>query len=942
MVCPPGDITGIIADLTAGDASRYLESVLEALPVPIHVKARNGTICFVNSALLALTGHDNEYFIGKRSADFVSPDPPEVVELEDEHVFDGAASTSERTIFFPNIGREITFLWQKRRVKGTPWGDVIICVALDISAHKKVQAELKRERDFITAVLQTAGAMVLVVDPEGRIVECNRACEMMTGYRLDEVKGKRLWDVYIDAGSRAVSEQRFYNIRSTCAPSAFENYWTTKTGQRRLISFSNTVLVDGAGELAYLIGTGIDITSRHQAEQELLKSETQFRSIWDASHQPMCLISEDGIVLEVNGSFLEMLQLSRETVEGSHVTVGFAAHLHQQIVQWYREIFDSRTADSRSEVELVFVDGRVGFFDLSTSFVEIPGQRLQLLGIFRDVTARRQNRQELAKAKEAAEGALLDLKAANEHLERTGRAAQEMADKAQQLSNAKSEFLANMSHEIRTPMNGIIGMTDLALRTELQPDQREYLELVKSSAESLLALLNDVLDFSKFEAGKLALDHVPFSIRRFLDDCLRPLALRAAVSGLTLHQSVDADVPDQVIGDPLRLRQVLMNIAGNAIKFTQEGSISVRAKLKCIESEVANILFAVRDTGIGIPSDKQTAIFEPFTQADGSTTRRYGGTGLGLSISSRLVGLMSGQIWVESEPEKGSTFYFTVKLPVSSASVRKEIEPNRGRGSEPRHSMRILLVEDNVVNRNLMTKLLAQQGYDVAVAESGASALELFRGGGFGIVLMDVQMPDLDGLMATAAIRQMESASGRHTPVIAITANSSDADRQRCLEADMDAFVLKPIQISELVKVIEEFRVEKKPTERPASPCQSESSASSGEFLDKATALSRVGGDEELLRELASLFLDDYPQTVEQLRTAVSNRAPSDVERLAHGLKGSVSNFGANQVVAAARALEESGRGGALDQVEQDFRCLQAALDRLKPELEALVAEANG
>ena len=920
-----------------GNAFGCLEQVLEALPVPIHIKARDGTFCFVNSALLALTGHPREYFLGKRSVDFPSPDSIEKVEREDAEAFDGALVTAERTVYFSNLGRGITFLTQKRCVQGTRWGDVLICISFDITTHKNVEAELKRERDFIAAVLQTAGAIVILIDPNGRIVECNRACEVVTGFPLEEVKGKPFWDVYLSPGSRVATQQRFQRMLATGAQTAFENAWTAKTGERRLISFSNTVLRDNAGNIAYVIGTGVDITARCQAEQELLKSEIQFRSIWEASHQPMCLLDEGGVLLKVNGSFLGMLQLPREAVEGSHVTVAFAPHYHQQIVHWYREDFATRNPSSHPGTELAFADGRHGFFDLSTSFVEIPGRPLQLLAIFRDVTLRKKNREELAKAKEAAEAAIQELQAANAYLKKTGRAAQEMAEKAEQLSAAKSEFLANMSHEVRTPMNGIIGMTALALRTELQPEQREYLELVKSSAESLLALLNDVLDFSKFEAGKLALNPVSLSIHDFLDDALRPLALRAAANGLTLSHSVDGDVPGRVMGDPLRLRQVLLNIVGNAIKFTHDGLIEVQVTRVRFLSGDVEILFVVRDTGIGIPAEKQAAIFEPFTQADGSTTRRYGGTGLGLTIASRLVELMKGRMWVESEPGRGSTFFFTVQLPIVPAVESRS--PQRSPDSRPGQALRILLAEDNVVNRNLMTKLLEQRGYEVAVANTGSSAVALFHNGCFDIVLMDVQMPDLDGLMATAAIRQRESAaSGGHIPVIATTAHSSDEDRERCLAAGMDAVVLKPIQITELVKVIESFCMEKDPvsTSPPSNP--GESPAPGGQLLDKDAALSRVGGDEELLRELASLFLNDYPQTLEQLRTSVANQEAGAVERLAHGLKGSVSNFGANEVFVAARTLEESGRGGAMDQVEESFRKLETALGRLKPELEALVA----
>jgi len=294
--------------------------------------------------------------------------------------------------------------------------------------------------------------------------------------------------------------------------------------------------------------------------------------------------------------------------------------------------------------------------------VEIPGQPSQLLSIYRDITGRKRNQEALAQAKAAAEAANRDLLAANRYLEETSRLSREMAEKAETLSAAKSEFLANMSHEIRTPLNGILGMTGLALQTSLKPDQREYLELVQSSAEALLGLVTDVLDFSKYEAGKIVLSPSEFSIRKTLEEMLRPLAMRASANCLRFECRVGDEVPEHVIGDQHRLRQVLLNLVGNAIKFTHAGKVEVRVQMLSDDDQRVVLQFTVADTGIGIAQEKQRAIFEPFTQADGSATRKYGGTGLGLSIASGLVELMGGRIWMESQPGEGSHFHFTAAL----------------------------------------------------------------------------------------------------------------------------------------------------------------------------------------------------------------------------------------------------------------------------------------
>ena len=360
--------------------------------------------------------------------------------------------------------------------------------------------------------------------------------------------------------------------------------------------------------------------------------------------------------------------------------------------------------------------------------VDIPGQPAQMLCILRDVTAERRNAEELAHAKEAAEAANRDLLAANRNLEETGRLAREMADRAEALSAAKSDFLANMTHEVRTPLNGILGMTGLALETQLENDQREYLELVKSSAEALLSLVNDVLDFSKYEVGKLGLDCVEFSLRELVRDVLRPLALRASASGLAFESVIEDQAPDRLIGDPLRISQVLRNLAGNAVKFTGQGKVSVTVQAESLEASRVSLHFSVRDTGIGVPPEKHRAIFEPFTQADGSTTRKYGGTGLGLSICSGLVELMDGRIWLESELGQGSTFHFTLALQLPAPEQTGEASPAASvSGHRAKRKLRILVAEDNSVNQRLAARLLEREGHSVTIAGSGLEALEAFE-----------------------------------------------------------------------------------------------------------------------------------------------------------------------------------------------------------------------
>ncbi len=906
-------------------------------------------------------------------------------------------------------------------------GGLLWVVSRSIESKRRA---LWNSQQRLKAVLEATSDWVWEVDREGRYTYASEACERVLGYKPEELIGKSLFELIPPDEVERVRKTLGRIVASRCPFRELENWNLTKDGRLVCLYTSGVPVLDEDGELLGYRGCCTDITLQREAELAREQEAARLSAMISSMKEGVVFADAENRVTHVNPYFAQFVGKRPEEIIG-HVLWEFHPGAGGARLRTMIEEFRGKPGHPP-----VTLERRIG-----TRNVILRVQPIYRSGQYDGVLLNVIDVSELVQARQEAEAA----------------------------TQAKSEFLAHMSHEIRTPMNGILGMLDLVLSTELQPQQRQYLELAQSSAETLLDLLNELLDLSKIEAGRLELETVAFDLRSVVESVCDVFAVRAAEKGLELSCRVCPDGPAGMRGDPGRLRQILINLLGNAIKFTDQGEITVAVETVEQTGTHATLRFSVSDTGVGIPPDKQKLIFDNFAQADSGIGREYGGTGLGLAISRQLVSLMGGELSVESEVGVGSTFSFCLTLeratetetevepeldltdvpilivddnatsrrllhdmlaawgatvheacsgsealeilatgvavfrlaildivmpemdglalaerikrddrfrdltlialgssllghngkrfeqagfvrvltkPIKRSTLREAIAAALGlatAGSEPEEAapqpgpediqpLRVLLAEDNAVNQKLTVAMLEQWGHQVTVAETGQEALAALEVGQFDLVLMDVLMPEMDGLAATRMLRR--DPRWADLPVIAMTAQALKGDRERCLEAGMNDYVSKPIRREALQAVLARWA----PTasREPQSPAEDSDSERAVEQIDWEDAKERLGGP-ELVQEFMPIFLEDSQSCVRQLREAIANMDAEAVRRAAHSLKGSAANMAAVRIRRQAAELEELGRQGQLAGAEE----LVAALEDSLSQLRELVAGAE-
>jgi len=929
--------SGIICDISERkqDEQSRMRSMLEAAPEAMLVADVEGKVHYANQIgarcfgypLAELTGMSLEQLVPESTASQSVGDP------QARHSLPGRVMMARR--------RDGTHFPAKVSLSPLRMaGQLFSIVSLrDMTQRQRAEEALHASSERYRLIVQTAAEGIWMTDADGKTTFVNPKMAHMLGYTVQEMLGRPLLD-FMDRDSQLLMQRRLASHGSAASQPDQVDFRFFRKDQSSLWGLlSSTSIQSDNGEPGGTLAMITDITERRQASIALSNSSQRMASVFGAVTNGLVVQDSHGHILESNAAAERMLAASP------------AGNSLWQAIREDGSAFDQRshpvhitlsTGEAMRDVLMGVQqpDGSLSWLSVNTEAIRDEyGKVGMVVASLTDITYHKRS-----------ESALREL---NEHLEERVAQRTEQLDQAKQVAEeaslAKGQFLANMSHEIRTPMNGVIGMAYLALKTDLEPRQRDYLEKIRFAGEHLLGIIDDILDISKIEAGKLEIERVNFSFDHVVQTLMTVVAPRAAGKNLELLFEIDPQLPAVLVGDPLRLGQVLINYANNAIKFSEQGSITVKVRKVVADAKHCLVRFEVCDHGIGLSQDEMSKLFQSFQQADTSTTREYGGTGLGLAICKQLAQLMGGDVGVDSRPGAGSTFWFTANLGISDQAAPAMLDSMVQTAAAMRASAdaalvmrtlkhaRILLVEDNTFNQQVALELLEEAGASVCLANNGEEALDLLRQTQFDCVLMDVQMPLMDGLQATRHIRADPQLA--HLRVLAMTATATSEDRVRCLDAGMDDFISKPIQPAMMYQTIASWLPARDtpppPARSRAAPAFKTTLAGDPQVIDLSILAKLLGYNPEKVRKFAFKFLQTTQDGFGDIDAALARGDVHQVRELGHRIKSSARTVGALGLAELCHSLETLAPGEAADEAERARRIVA----RLWPLLEQITEQ---
>jgi PAS domain S-box-containing protein len=908
----------------AEDALRESEerfrNIADSCPTMMWVTDAEGSDQFINRAYREFSGVTSEEVAGGKWRALVHPDDAAgYVEALERAMRELAPFRAEARVRRADGEWRLLGTYAEPRLSpnGAFLGHVGLCS--DITDRRQAEEERQFQHSLIRSILEVSPDGILVLNEENVIVAHNR--KFLDVWRIPLVRiPDNLPDYQIDGRPPLVLSAALERVKHPDAflkriqelnadPDADDHCEIELKDGRTLERHSNCVRNE-KGEQFGRVWFFRDITGRKEAERALQSSEEKFRQFAENVHEVFWMMPpEADRTIYVSPSYEQIWGRTCESLYQNPMS--WAEAIHPDDLERAHSLFARQITGEPvdSEYRIVTPEGDVRWIrDRAFPIRDQAGQLIRVAGIAENVTGYKRYEAELIEAREAADAANL----------------------------AKSRFLANMSHEIRTPMNGVLGMLQLLLGTALTQEQRRCATVAQESGRALLTLIGDILDLSKIEAKKIALENLSFDPQHTIEAVVELLRVQANAKGLHFHSCVSPEIPRRLRGDAHRLRQVLTNLAGNAIKFTERGGVTVDAALEKLGGGRATVRFQISDTGIGIDPDQAAKLFSPFTQADASTTRKYGGTGLGLAISKSLAEMMGGTIGVNSRKGHGSTFWFTANFELAPggqpqtggerANTRSSAE---GGTSGTPSDARILVAEDNATNREVALAQLRKLGYKTDAVTNGAEAVEAIRQGGYHLVLMDCAMPVMDGFEATRRVRALNPA----LPIIALTADAMSGDRERCLSQGMNDYLAKPVDLEQLAETLRKWL----PRSRACDEAFSEPPAEKplDAVFDPQPLLRRLMGDRQLAGIIVKGFLNDVPYQLNNLRKRLAESDGPGVRLQAHALKGAAATVSAASLRAAALEMERSAAAGRLDdcgrllpRAMEEFERLSNALER--------------